>query len=361
MDSILNFINNIFINLIQTIERGLALFLPAWAVLVVESLLKIVFLLGFIVVNVLAFIYMERRLLGRFQARLGPNRVGPFGVLQGVADAVKVLTKEDIIPRNADRLIFTIAPIVTFVPVLLVFAVIPFGMGWGPDAGIPMNLVDLNVGLLYVVAVTSVEVLGVLMAGWGSNNKFALFGGMRAVAAVISYEIPVVLALLGPAMIAGSLSLGRIVEMQTIVPFIIPQFLAFVVFFLGAQAELNRSPFDIMEAEQELVAGFHTEYSGFKFATFYLAEYAASVAMAALITAVFLGGGSGPILPTWIWFMLKMYLVFFVMIWIRATMPRLRADQVMHFAWKFLLPLALVNLLLTALGILLFQQFGLLL
>lgn len=354
----LNFFNNIFINLIQTIERGLSLFLPAWIVVIVGSVIKMVVLLAFIIVNILNFIWLERRLIGRFQARLGPNRVGPFGLLQGVADAIKVMLKEDIIPHSADRFVFTIAPIATFVPVLLIFAVIPWGFGWGPDSGILMNVVDLNVGLLFIVAITSLEVLGILMAGWGSHNKFALFGGMRAVAAVISYEVPVVLALIGPAMIAGSLSLGQIVEVQQTIPFIIPQFLAFVVFFVGSQAELNRSPFDILEAEQEIVAGFHTEYSGFKFATFYLAEYGAAVAMAAVITTVFLGGGSGPLLPTWIWFLVKMYLVFFVMLWMRATLPRLRTDQVMHFAWKVLLPIALVNILLTALGILILQQFG---
>ncbi|HEX2171725.1 MAG TPA: NADH-quinone oxidoreductase subunit NuoH [Dehalococcoidia bacterium] len=358
----IDFVNNIFININQVIESGLATFLPSWLVFVITTVIKGAVLVAFIMVNLLNFVYLERRLIGRFQARLGPNRVGPFGLLQNVADAIKILTKEDITPRAADHFVHAIAPVVTMVPVFLVFAVIPIGNGWGRDAGIPMSLADLNVGVLYVVAVTSIEVLGILMAGWGSNNKFALFGGMRAVAAVISYEIPVVLALIGPAMIAGSLSLGAIVETQQAshLWFIVPQFLAFVVFFLGSQAELNRSPFDILEAEQEIVAGFHTEYSGFKFSIFYLAEYAAAVAFSALITAIFLGGGDGWILPSWFWFLAKMYLVFFLMLWIRATLPRLRADQVMHFAWKFLLPLALVNILLTALGILVVQQFGIL-
>ena len=360
----MEFLNNLFINLIQVIERGLSAFLPEWIVFIITSIIKMVSLLALITPTILVFIYLERRLVARFQARLGPNRVGPYGILQGVADAIKIMTKEDIIPRNADRLVFTVAPIVTFVPVLLLFAVIPFGIGWGPDAGVLMALVDVNVGLLYVAAVSGIEVLGILMAGWASNNKFALFGGMRAVAAIISYEIPVVLAFIGPAMIAGSLALGDIVRMQheSHIWFIFPQFLAFVVFFLGSQAELNRSPFDILEAEQELVAGFHTEYSGFKFATFFLAEYAAAFAFAGLATAIFLGGGDGPPpLPSWFWFIVKVMLIFFIMLWIRSTLPRLRPDQVMHFAWKFLLPLALINILLTALGILVLQQFGFLL
>lgn len=362
MDFIINFVNNIFINSIQTIEGGLSTFLPSWLVFLIATVIKGAVLVGFIIVNILNFIYMERRVIGRFQARLGPNRVGPYGLLQGVADAIKVLGKEDITPRLADHFVHAVAPVITFVPVLLVFAVIPFGVGWGPARQVQMALVDLNVGVLFVVAVSSVQVIGILMAGWGSNNKFALFGGMRAVAAVISYEIPIVLALIGPAMIAGSLSLSRIVDaqMRYHVWLIIPQFLAFIVFFLGSQAELNRSPFDILEAEQEIVAGFHTEYSGFKFAIFYLAEYGAAVGFSALITAIFLGGGDGWILPTWFWFLLKMYAVFFLMLWIRSTLPRLRTDQVMHFAWKFLLPLALVNILLTAIGILVLQELGVL-
>lgn len=354
------FLNNIFINIIQAIERGFALFLPIWLIIIIVSVIKMVVLLGFIMVNVIMFIYMERRIIARFQARLGPNRVGPYGLLQAIADAIKVLIKEDLIPRSADRLVFTIAPVVTFVPVLLIFAVIPFGLGYGPVNGVPMALADLNVGLLYVVAVSSVEVLGILMAGWGSNNKFALFGGMRAVAAVISYEIPVVLALVGPAMIAGSLSLTKIVQVQQSyhIWFFIPQILSLIVFFVGSQAELNRSPFDIMEAEQEIVAGYHTEYSGFKFATFYLAEYASALAVCGLVTAIFFGGGDGPILPSWFWFIFKVYIIFFIMLWIRSTLPRLRVDQVMHFAWMFLLPLALVNILITAIGILIVQQLG---
>ena len=356
----MEFLNNLPINIIQVIERALSAFLPSWLVFIIASVIKMVALLAFAVPMILTFIYMERRLVARFQARLGPNRVGPYGVLQGVADAIKIMVKEDIIPHQADRLVFTLAPIVAFVPVLLMFAVIPFGVGWGPDAGVLMSLADLNVGLLYVVAVSGIEVLGMLMAGWASNNKFALFGGMRAVAAVISYEIPVVLALMGPAMIAGSLALGDIMmmQMQSHVWFIFPQFLAFVVFFLGSQAELNRSPFDILEAEQEIVAGFHTEYSGFKFATFFLAEYAAAIAFAALMTTIFLGGGDGPLLPSWFWFVAKILIIFFIMLWMRSTLPRLRPDQVMHFAWKFLLPVALINMLLTAIGILVVQQFG---
>ena len=297
----------------------------------------------FFLTLVMGFIWFERRALGRMQARLGPNRVGPFGLLQPVADALKVLIKEDIIPAKADKVIHWLAPAVAFIPVLMIFAVIPFQDG--------ALLADLNIGILYVVAISSVATVGVFMAGWGSSNKYSLLGAMRNVASVVSYEIPVVVAIAGVVLIAGSLSLNQIVLAQNI-PFILLQPLGFLLFFIGSCAEINRSPFDLLEADSELTAGFHTEYSGMKFAFFYLVEYSEALAMSAIITTLFLGGWRGPVLPPWLWFLIKVIAVFFVMVWTRTTLPRVRIDQLMALAWKFLLPLALINLIITAVEVL---------
>jgi len=296
---------------------------------------------------VMGFIWIERRGMGRIQARLGPNRVGPFGLLQPVADAIKVLLKEDIIPDRADKIVWWLAPIVAFVPALMIVAVVPFGNG--------ALLADLNIGILYVVAISSVATVGIFMAGWGSNNKYSLLGAMRDVAAVVSYEIPLVLSIIGVVLIAGSLSLNQIVMAQNI-PFILLQPLGFFLFFVAGCAEINRSPFDLMEADSELVAGFHTEYSGMKFAMFYLAEYAEAVAISAIIATLFLGGWRGPVLPPWLWLVIKVIIVFFAMVWTRATLPRVRIDQLMALAWKFLLPLALINLFITAIEVLAWPQ-----
>jgi len=309
-----------------------------------------VFTVGIIAVVltlVMVFIYFERRGLGRFQIRLGPNRVGPFGVLQPVADAIKVLTKEDIIPAKGDKLVFWLAPVVVFVPALMIFAVVPF-----QDKAV---LADLNIGILYVVAISSLSVFGVFMAGWGSNNKYSLIGAIRSTAQVVSYEIPLVLSIIGVVLITGSLSMTKIVEAQSI-PFILLQPLGFLIFFLAALAEINRCPFDLVEAEQELTTGFNVEYSGMKFALFYLAEYVEALAISAIITILFLGGWKGPLLLPFLWFLIKVFGVFFVIIWIRGTIPRLRIDQVMAFAWKFLLPLALINLLITAVQVLVWGE-----
>ncbi len=302
-----------------------------------------VVLIVFILTMVLGVIYIERRLLGRMQSRLGPNRTGPFGLLQAVADAVKVLLKENIVPSAADRVVHWLAPVVAFAPVLILMAVVPFQDG--------ALLADLNIGVLYVVAISSVTTVGVFMAGWGSSNKYSLLGAMRTVAAVVSYEIPLVLSIIGVVLLAGSLSLNSIVLAQDI-PFILLQPLGFFLFFTAGCAEINRSPFDLMEADSELVAGFHTEYSGMKFAMFYLVEYAEAIAMAAIITTLFLGGWRGPLLPPWLWFILKVVIVFFVMVWTRTTLPRVRIDQLMALAWKFLFPLALINLFVTAVQVL---------
>ncbi|MBI4283934.1 MAG: NADH-quinone oxidoreductase subunit NuoH [Chloroflexi bacterium] len=302
-----------------------------------------VIIIAFVLSIVMGFIWIERRGMARMQARLGPNRIGPFGLLQAVADAIKVLLKEDIIPTNADKVVHWLAPVVAFAPVLMIFAVVPFQNG--------ALLADLNVGILYVVAISSVTALGVFMAGWGSSNKYSMLGAMRQVAATVSYEIPMVLAVAGVVLLAGSLSLNEIVQKQTI-PFILLQPLGFLLFFLAACAEINRSPFDLLEADSELVAGFHTEYSGMKFAMFYLVEYAEALVVATIITTIFLGGWRGPILPPWLWFLIKIMAVFFFMVWTRTTLPRVRIDQLMALAWKLLLPLALLNLIITAIEVL---------
>ena len=252
-------------------------------------------------------------------------------------------SKKTSCPTSADKLVHWLAPVVAFAPVLMIFAVVPFQNG--------ALLADLNIGILYVVAISSVSTVGVFMAGWGSSNKYSLLGAMRNVAAVVSYEIPLVLAIVGVVLMAGSLSLNQIVLAQDI-PFILLQPLGFLLFFTAGCAEINRSPFDLMEADSELVAGFHTEYSGMKFAMFYLVEYAEALAISAIITTLFLGGWRGPLLPPWLWFIVKVIIVFFVMVWTRTTLPRVRIDQLMALAWKFLFPLALINLFITAIQVL---------
>lgn len=300
-------------------------------------------LIAFILVMVLAFVYIERRVAGVMQARLGPNRTGPFGLLQSMADAMKILLKEDVVPANADQIVHFLAPIAAFTPMALIFAVVPFSNG-----GL---LADLNVGLLFFAAVASLTTVGILMAGWSSNNKYSLLGAMRDVASMVSYEIPLVLSLLGVVLITGSLSLNTIVQEQDI-PFILYQPLGALLFFIAGCAEINRSPFDLLEADSELTAGFHTEYSGMKFAIFYLTEYGEALALSAMIATLFLGGWRGPLLPPWLWLIVKIVFVFFVMVWTRMTLPRTRIDQLMALAWKCLFPLAVINFLLTAVEVL---------
>ncbi len=299
-----------------------------------------VIILAFVLITAIIFLWLERRGIGRLQVRLGPNRVGPFGLLQPVADVLKLLTKEDIVPAKGDKLVFWLAPLVAFVPILMIFAVIPFQSG--------ALLADLNIGILYVVAISSLAAVGVFMAGWASNNKYSLIGAMRDVAMLISYEIPIVLSIVGVVLITGSLSLTEIVAAQQPIPFILLQPLGFLIFFLGSLAESNRTPFDLVEADSEIVAGYNIEYSGMKYGTLMLAEYAEIIAISALVTTLFLGGWQGPLLPPILWFLIKVFAVFLLSVWIRGTIPRLRIDQVMAFAWKFLLPLALINLLITS-------------
>ncbi len=298
----------------------------------------VVILFIFFILMAMAFIYFERRVISRFQIRIGPNRIGPFGLLQPVADTIKILIKEDIIPLNVDKVIHLLAPIVTIVPAIMIFAVIPFQNG--------ASLVDLNIGILYIVAISSVSVVGLVMAGWSSNNKYALISTMRVIAQVVSYEIPMALAIIGVILFAGTLSMNSIVQAQHI-PYILLQPLGFFIYFMAALAEINRTPFDLLEAEGEIVAGFNIEYSGIKFALFFLAEYTEAVAISAIITTLYLSGWKGPFLPPELWFLIKVFAVFALIIWVRSTLPRLRIDQVMGFAWKFLLPLALINMLIT--------------
>jgi NADH-quinone oxidoreductase subunit H len=298
-------------------------------------------IIGFLLTTVMVYIWTERRGIGRFQVRLGPNRAGPLGTLQAVADVVKLLTKEDIIPSKADRLLFWLAPAVAFVPVVLVMAVIPGHPGF--------QLTDLNIGLLYILAMSGIGTIGIFMAGYASNNKYGLIGAMREIAQLMSYEIPLVLSLASIVIITGSLSISQLIDSQN-VPFILTQPLAFAVFFVATLAEINRSPFDLVEADSEIVAGFNIEYSGMKFALLYLAEYSEAVVASVFVSTFFLGGWRGPLLPPIVWLVIKMVAVFFTIIWLRSTLPRLRIDQTLGFAWKYLLPLALINLLLTALA-----------
>jgi NADH-quinone oxidoreductase subunit H len=314
-----------------------------WWHLVVLSLI----IIGFLLTTVIIFIWYERRLLGRFQIRLGPNRAGPFGLLQPVADVLKVLTKEDIIPTKADKLVFWLAPVAAFAPVLLVLAVVPFHPG--------LALTNLDIGLVYILAISSISSIGIFMAGYAGHNKYGLVGAMRDVAQIVSYEIPLVLSLAGVALSAGALSVSGIVASQT-VPFILLQPLGFLVFFLATLAEINRTPFDLVEADSELAAGYNIEYSGMKFAMLYLVEYSEAVVASVLITTFFLGGWQGPWLPPIVWLIIKMLAAFSFIIWVRATLPRVRIDQSLGFAWKFLLPLAVINLILTGVRIVLWPE-----
>lgn len=280
------------------------------------------------------YTWAERRIIGRFQSRVGPNRVGPFGLLQAIADAVKLLFKEDIVPRAADRIVFNLAPIAMLAPSVMALAVIPFGQ--------TSYLANLNIGLLYLIATSGIASLAVMMAGYASSNRYAMFGAMRAVAMLISYEIPLVMVLLAVALLAGSMSLVDVMTSQAI-PFLLVTPLGAIIFFLAISAELNRSPFDITEAESELIAGYLTEYSGMKFGVFYLAEFANVLLAGAIFSTLFLGGW-----PWWtplshVWFLVKVMAFAFIAIWVRSTIPRFRIDQIMVIAWKVLFPLSLVN------------------
>ena len=302
-----------------------------------------------------AFAYvtlLERRLLARFQLRVGPNRVGPLGLLQPLADGIKLIFKESFIPAGADRVVYMVAPIISVVSALFVYAVIPIGPPirlFGRE--VTLYVADVNVGILLVLAASSVGVYGIILGGWASDSKYSLLGGLRSSAQVVSYELTLGLAVLAVVMMANSLSLVDIVRAQTHRWFIVTQPLAFLLFLIAGLAETNRAPFDLPEAEQELIAGYQTEYGGFAFAMFYLAEYVGVITMGALSATLFLGGWQGPLLPPVLWFLVKVFAVVCIFIWIRATLPRLRYDQLMGFGWKVLVPVGLANLALTAIFI----------
>lgn len=317
-----------------------------------ESALRLLIIVGLMTVVVMGLIYAERKIIGRFQQRLGPTRTGPAGLLQSVADALKLIGKEDLRPRNADPFVFELAPYLVFIPIFMGFIVVPFVLDWEIRA--------LELGLLFFVAISSVNIVGWVMAGWGSDNRYAMLGAMRAAAQAISYELPLVLSLLAAAMVVGTLNLQTIVAFQDTVPLIVWQPMAFVIFFIAALAELNRSPFDIPVGESEVVGGPFVEYSGIRWSMFFLAEYAGLFIMALVASAVFLGGWAWPLgerfNDNWygIWWQLglvagKAGLLIFVIFWIRATLPRLRIDQLMGFSWKVLLPLTFVQVLVNGL------------
>lgn len=298
--------------------------------------------LGFVTYGILA----ERKLMGFMQGRIGPNHLGGrFGLLQTVADVLKLLLKEDTIPKAADKPLFILGPVIAFAPAFMVLATIPFTEN--------LHFADLGVGLLYYIAISGISTIGIVTGAWGSNNKYSLLGGMRAAAQMISYEIPLVMSVIGVVLLTGSLNLNEIVQAQEQLWYIFVQPIGFIVFFIAAISELNRTPFDLPEAESELVSGFHTEYSGFRWAFFMLAEYVYLFGMSALITVLFLGGWQ-PVfflsfIPGAVWFALKFMFIVFLLMWIRYTFPRMRADQLMEFGWKVLLPVALANIFLTAL------------
>lgn len=308
-----------------------------------EILIRLVIAFGavitFVTVNALFLVWLERKVSAVIQNRMGPTEVGPFGLLQTIADALKLLGKEMITPTAVDRWTFFLAPVIAFLPAPLLVAAIPIAEGVGVS--------DLNVGALYLLAISNIAFIGILMAGWASNNKYSLLGAVRAVAQNVSYEIPMLLAVLTVILMAGSLKLSDIVAAQSPIPFIVYQPIAFIIYFICSIAESNRTPFDLPEAESELVAGYHTQFTGMRFALFFLAEYTQVFVLAAIITLFFLGGWNGPVLPGWVWFMLKTYLLIFVVMWLRWTYPRLRSDQLMNFNWRVLLPVAIVNLLIS--------------
>ena len=317
-------------------------------------LLKIAVLLNALLVSVTFLVLMERKVIAWAQSRLGPMRVGPHGILQALADPIKLILKEDITPARADRWVFTLAPIMSLVPALVVFSVIPFGFD-------PLYYIsDINVGLLFIVAVTSIGVYGIILGGWASNSKYPLLSSLRASAQLISYEIAVTITLVSVILTAGTLNLLGIVEAQRDggIWFGFIQPVALMLVFIGGLAETNRMPFDLPEAETELTGGFHTEYSGMRFSLFFLAEYANIIVISAVVAIMFFGGWMAPfpnvaafgflqIIPGWIWFVWKIFLVLYVFIWLRATLPRYRYDQLMNLGWKVFIPIALVNLAVT--------------
>jgi NADH-quinone oxidoreductase subunit H len=315
----------------------------------IEALVKVLIVLGFTLLGVPIIVWMERKVLGHMQDRIGPERVGPFGLLQTIADGIKLFFKEDVVPSQVDKVMFAVAPAISVVTALAAMSVIPFGEHvtlFGRE--IPLRITDVSIAILFLLGATSMGVYGIVLGGWSSNSKYPLLGALRSSAQMISYELAMGTALLPIILMTGSLSLLQIGRAQAHMWFIVPQIVAFVIYMICAVAETNRAPFDLAEAETELVAGFHTEFSSMRFALYYVSEYANIMVVSAVAITCFLGAWNGPFLPGWAWFLIKMVAFLFFFIWIRATFPRLRYDQLMSFGWKVLLPLALLNLAVTA-------------
>ena len=343
----MNYVRDLFVNIARSWTAWLSAGLPEWLVTAVNFLVVAIILVMMPVIATITLTWLERKLVGRIQNRIGPNRVGPWGIFQAFADAVKMFIKEDIIPDNADRPVFNMAPVLIAAAAALLWAVIPFGRG--------MIGVDLNVGVLYIVAIGSLSTIAVMMAGLSSNNKFALLGAFRVVAQLLSYEIPMILSIAAVVLLTGSMRMSDIVDQQS-AAFLLVMPTTCLIYLLSAIAELGRAPFDLLEAESEIVAGYFVEYSGLKFGWFYIAEYGNLMAVAAITTTLFLGGWRGPFVEAApvlgpVYFVLKVIAVVFVIMWIRGTLPRFRIDQMMAFAWKVLIPASLINLMWLALAL----------
>jgi NADH-quinone oxidoreductase subunit H len=334
-----------------------------WLIWIVKGF----FLAMFLLVGFAYLTWYERRALARIQVRVGPNRAGPFGLLQPIADAVKLIFKEELTPAKAYKIVFFLAPIITMVPSIVIAAVIP----WGPQEPqiklfgytISLYVADINVGVLYLMSIASIAVYGIVLAGWSSNSKYAMLGGLRSTAQMISYEITLGLGFVTVILLAGSMRMLDIVEAQRSWWFVVIQPVGAAVFLIALLAEVNRSPFDMPEAEQELTAGYHAEYSGMKFALFFMAEYQKMIVVSAIAATVFFGGYLGPFVHRWpllgpVYMLIKIIILLFGMIWVRATWPRIRYDRLMAFGWKVMLPLALAIVFITGFGILLAQELG---
>ncbi|MEW6066349.1 NADH:ubiquinone oxidoreductase subunit H [Desulforamulus profundi] len=343
---------NLFVNMASGMRSLLASAgLPDAATDFVLMFLKLGAILVYILISALWLVYMERKVSAYMQCRIGPNRVGPLGLLQTTADIGKLISKEIIIPRCADKKLFLLGPILIFMPPLAVFAVAPFGKD--------MVAIDMNIGVYYFLAVASLSTVIVWMSGWASNNKYSLIGSMRVVAQMVSYEMPLILSIVGVIILTGTLNMSEIIVAQENVWFIFLQPLGFLVYLIAGVAETNRAPFDLVEGESEIICGPFTEYSGMGFAMFFLAEYANVVLVSVMATTLFLGGWHAPFsltfIPSWIWFLLKVYGMIFLFMWFRWTYPRIRVDQLMEFGWKVLVPLSIANIFVTGIGKYLYQ------
>jgi NADH-quinone oxidoreductase subunit H len=348
----MDFLEKIFITIGNAINQFfLWLGMSTWWADLVVTFCQWLGIILLILVNIMILIWYERKISGFIQLRLGPNRLGPIGLFQTAADTLKLMAKEDIIPRGADKLIFILAPMIVILVAVMVYAALPLGDN--------LTMINLDNGLYFTIAVTSVATVALFMAGWSSNSKYSLMGAMRSVAQMVSYEIPLILSLLGVVMIAGTLNFQNIIAQQGhYLWFICLQPLGFIIYIISATAELNRGPFDMPEAEQELTAGAFTEYTGMRWALFFLAEYTNLFAVSLICATVFFGGWHGPWLPSWLWIFIKTYIVLTAFMWFKWTFPRIRMDHMMKLCWKLLIPLSLLNLLLTGAGILAAKGLG---